>query len=115
MILHKWSFKFFSLRETFDLLFLCSNVFKFNEKRSVSWKISSLLSLNFLFLTIFLDTVFICIERCCEDKLFWDPHRIQKLKVNMHTARARNTVFYEACSLQFFILLKLEERVCGEK
>lgn len=76
MILHKWSFKIFSLRETFDLLFLYSSVFKFNEKRSVSWKISSSLSLNFLFLTVFLDTVFICIVRCCEDKLFWDPHRI---------------------------------------
>lgn len=29
--------------------------------------------------------------------------------------KARNRALYEACSLQFFILLKLEERMCGEK
>lgn len=43
----------------------------------MSWKtFSSLLSLDFLFLTILLAVLFICVVRCGEDRLFWDPNRL---------------------------------------
>lgn len=88
--------------------------FKFNEKwGGVSWKISSLSSLNFPFLTVLPDTVFIFVGRSCEFRPFWAPDRMAKrLRVSVPLTRR---VFSEAYSLQFFVLLKLEERVCGEK
>lgn len=52
-------------------------MFKFNEERDgMSWKIClSLLPLNFLFLTILLDIVFICVVSVA-DRLFWESSRM---------------------------------------
>lgn len=82
----------------------------------MSWKIClSLLSLNFLFLTVLLEIVFICVVNIARTGCSGIPKERQKQRVNVHTARASNRGFYEVRSLQFFILLKFEERVCEEK
>lgn len=61
-----------------------------------------------------LDIVFLCVVSVV-DRLFWEPYRMAETEDVHSHCRARKGAFYETCSLQFFILLKLEERVCGEK
>lgn len=102
------------LRESLISCAFWSRVLKFNEKWSgVSWKTSSSLALNFPFLTLLPDTVFVFVVGCCEySAVLGSPQNGRETEgARVPAGRA----FYEACSLQFFVLLKLEERVCGEK
>ena len=61
-----------------------------------------------------LDIVFLCVVSVV-DGLFWEPYGMAEAEVVYSHCRGQEQSILGDCSLQFFILLKLEERVCGEK
>lgn len=111
LILHRWSLTFF-FKET--LILVPFVLFK-SVRKGVAWARKSicLSSLSFLFLLCYWIIVFLCVVSVV-DRLFWEPTEWQKLRLCTYTLQRPGTEHFEVCSLQFFILLKLEERVCGK-